>query len=66
MKAPSSFLDLDLQQKVSPFLALLLIASILSWLVVYYLFNYADSIVSKYSTLIDGSPQAVDSGGTSH
>lgn len=66
MKVPSSFLDLDLQQKVSPFLSLLLIAAMLSWVVVYYLFNYSYSIVSSYPFLIDKNAQAVDSGGASH
>ena len=66
MKLPPSFFDLDLHQKVNPFLSISLIAVMLSWTVVYYLFNYSKSIVDSYPALIDRNAQTVDSEGASH
>ena len=57
MKLPASFFDLDLRQKVNPLLAVSLIAVMLSWTVVYYLFNYSKSIINSYPSLIDGNAQ---------
>jgi len=66
MKLPASFFDLDLRQKVNPLLAVSLIAVMLSWTVVYYLFNYSESIVGKYPALIDGNAPISNSVEASH
>jgi hypothetical protein len=66
MKPLSSFFDLDLQQKVNPYLAMVLVAAMLSWIVVYYLFNYSKSIINSYPALIDGNAPISNSVGASH
>ena len=66
MKISPSFFDLDLQQKVNPYLSVALILLILCWMIVYYFLNYTRSIVDSYPILIDGDGQAVDSGGAPH